>query len=84
MLPSEEDIASYQEHGFYKSKKLLPIVCVPKIKAVIICQTFRVSYVIFSFYLNSEFVKLRFGKQLFWKIKSVNNYIKYEKISFQI
>ena len=22
MLPSEEDIASYQEHGFYKSKKL--------------------------------------------------------------
>ncbi len=22
MLPSEEDIASYQEHGFYKSKKI--------------------------------------------------------------
>jgi len=33
--------------------------------------------IFFSFYLNSEFVKLRFGKQLFWKIKSVNNYIKY-------
>ncbi len=32
-------------------------------------------------YSNSEFIKLRFGKQLFWKIESVNNYIKLFKDS---
>ncbi len=30
-------------------------------------------------YANSEFVKLRFGKQLFWKVQSLNNYIDYFK-----
>ena len=38
---------------------------------------FIASIIFTSLYLNSEFVKLRFGKQLFWQIKSINNYIKY-------
>ena len=41
---------------------------------------FVVTSVVFSLiYVNSEFVKLRFGKQLFWKVQSLNNYIDYFK-----
>jgi len=41
---------------------------------------FVVTSVVFSLiYVNSEFVKLRFGKQLFWKVQSLNNYVDYFK-----